>query len=63
MSMEQIREIIELKEEIEEKREKLNKVVLDSKGKDEILRFSQELDILITKYTSYMTKKDGNSRT
>lgn len=42
--------IEELKEEIQIKREELNKIVLDELDKDRILKFSQELDILISKY-------------
>jgi len=41
-----------LKEEIRKKQEKLNKIILEGKNKDQILRFSQELDILITEYLS-----------
>ncbi|HEY8361724.1 MAG TPA: Spo0E family sporulation regulatory protein-aspartic acid phosphatase [Tissierellaceae bacterium] len=41
-----------LKEEIRKKQEKLNRIILEGKNKDQILRFSQELDILITEYLS-----------
>lgn len=46
--------IVKLKKEIEKKREKLNKIVIDEPNKEEILKFSQELDILISQYTKYM---------
>lgn len=41
-----------LEEEIRKKQEKLNRIILEGKNKDQILRFSQELDILITEYLS-----------
>lgn len=43
----------QLKEEIRQKQEKLNKIVLEGKDKEQILRFSQELDILISQYLSF----------
>lgn len=48
---------IKLKREIENKREKLNKIVINEPNKEEILKFSQELDILISEYTKYRNKK------
>ncbi|MBU5311539.1 aspartyl-phosphate phosphatase Spo0E family protein [Tissierella carlieri] len=44
--------IEELKEEIQKKREELNKIVSEGLDKDRILRYSQELDQLISKYYS-----------
>lgn len=41
-----------LKEEIRRKQEELNKIVLEGKDKEQILRFSQELDVLISRYLS-----------
>lgn len=46
-----------LKEEIENKREKLNKIILSEPNKEEILKFSQDLDILISKYTKYVNSR------
>lgn len=51
-------EIIRLKEEIERKREKLNLIVVNKIDREEILKFSQELDILIMEYTSYVTRSN-----
>lgn len=45
---------VDLKKEIENKREKLNRIVINEPNKEEILRFSQELDILISQYTKYV---------
>ena len=45
---------LELKKEIENKREKLNKIIIDEPNKGEVLKFSQELDILISEYTKYV---------
>lgn len=45
------RKIKILKEEIEKKREQLNKIVIEEISKDKILKFSQELDVLISEYT------------
>ncbi|NLV88739.1 MAG: Spo0E family sporulation regulatory protein-aspartic acid phosphatase [Tissierellia bacterium] len=42
----------QLKEEIRQKQEELNKIVLEGKDKEHILRFSQELDVLISQYIS-----------
>ena len=44
--------IEELKEEIQKKLEELNKIVSEGLDKDRILRYSQELDQLISKYYS-----------
>ena len=41
-----------LKGEIRRKQEELNKIVLEGKDKEQILRFSQELDVLISRYLS-----------
>lgn len=41
-----------LKKDIEVQREKLNKIVIENKSKDEIIRISEDLDILINKYYS-----------
>ncbi|WP_313757599.1 aspartyl-phosphate phosphatase Spo0E family protein [Tissierella sp.] len=41
-----------IKREIQIKREELNKILLEGLDKDKILRFSQELDLLINKYYS-----------
>ncbi len=46
----------ELKEEIQMKREELNKIILEELDKDRILKFSQELDVLISQYHSIMTE-------
>ncbi len=44
-------EILEqLKKEIEEKRVRLNKLVNGEINKEEVLRFSEELDCLISQY-------------
>ena len=40
----------EIKNEIEEKRRKLNQMILVEVDKDEVLKFSVELDKLIDKY-------------
>lgn len=53
---------IKLKREIEDKREKLNKIVIDEPNKDEVLKFSQELDLLISEYTKYINMEIKNSR-
>lgn len=45
---------VKLKKEIENKREKLNRIVTEEPSKEEVLKFSQELDILITQYTKYI---------
>ena len=50
------KELIRLKYEIEKKREKLNEIVLNKIDKNKILQFSQELDILIAEYISYTVK-------
>lgn len=39
-----------LKEEIRRKQEELNRIIVEGKDKEQILKFSQELDILISKY-------------
>ncbi|HAE92869.1 aspartyl-phosphate phosphatase Spo0E family protein [Tissierella praeacuta] len=41
-----------IRREIQIKREELNKILLEGLDKDKILRFSQELDLLINKYYS-----------
>lgn len=46
-----------LKRDIELKREKLNKIVVESKNKDEIIKMSEDLDILINKYNSINLNK------
>jgi len=46
-----------LKEEIEKKRSELNKIIIEGTEKDRILSFSQELDILISRYCSNQLKK------
>lgn len=48
----------ELKSEIEVKREKLNNLILREVSKEEVLKFSVELDILIHKYYKYSNKKN-----
>ena len=53
---------MKLKKEIEDKREKLNKIVIDEPNKKEILKFSQELDLLISEYTKYINMEIKNSR-
>lgn len=45
---------LKLKEEINNKRERLNKIILVESDKEEILKFSQDLDILISEYTKYV---------
>lgn len=42
----------QLREEISRKQEELNRIVLEGNDKEQILRFSQELDVLISKYLS-----------
>lgn len=48
----------ELKSEIEVKREKLNNLILREVSKEEVLKFSVELDKLIHKYYKYSNKKN-----
>ncbi|QQY80210.1 Spo0E like sporulation regulatory protein [Keratinibaculum paraultunense] len=48
----------ELKKEIEDKRIKLNKLVLADVDKEDILKFSNELDKLIDKYYIYELNKN-----
>ena len=45
--------------EIENKRGKLNQIVLKGSNKDEILKFSIELDELIGKYYNIKLDKEG----
>lgn len=56
------KKIEKIKEKIKVKREELNKIVLKEIGKDEVLKFSQELDLLIGEYSSYIAKGMKNSR-
>ena len=49
-----IEEQIKLKEEINGKREKLNHIILYESDKAEILKLSQDLDILISQYIKYL---------
>lgn len=44
------RSLEELKKEIESKRERLNEMVRENIGDDDVLRFSTELDDLIMEY-------------
>lgn len=53
---------LELKKEIENKREKLNKIVINEPNKEEVLKFSQELDILISQYTKYLLNIENKNR-
>ena len=53
---------LELKKEIENKREKLNKIVINEPNKEEVLKFSQELDILISQYTKYLLNIETKNR-
>lgn len=46
-------ELEELKEEIQTKREQLNRIISQGSDKERILKFSQELDELISKYYSH----------
>ena len=48
----------ELKTEIEIKREKLNSLVIGEVSKEEVLKFSIELDELIHKYYKYSNAKN-----
>lgn len=48
--------IKQLKKEIEIKRNNLNKIVLEEKEKEKVIRFSQELDTLIKDY--YLLNKE-----
>lgn len=50
------KEMLRLKYKIEEKREELNEIVLKKIDKKEILKFSQELDLLIAEYLSSIFK-------
>ena len=50
------KEMLRLKFKIEEKREELNEIVLKKIDKKEILKFSQELDLLIAEYSSSVFK-------
>lgn len=43
--------IIKLKKEIETKQSYLNKIIIEEIEKVEVIRISQELDMLITEYT------------
>lgn len=54
--------IIKLKKEIEKKRERLNQIVISESSKDEILKFSQELDVLISMYTRHINTEIKSSR-
>lgn len=54
--------IRKLKDEIENKREKLNNIVNQGIDKDKILKFSQELDLLINEYTFASMPKIKNGR-
>lgn len=49
-------EVEKLKEEIESKRKELNEVVSGDLDRAKILRFSQELDVLIVKYYALRLK-------
>ncbi len=42
----------ELEEEIRKKQEELNRIVLEGNDREYALKFSQELDVLISKYLS-----------
>lgn len=53
---------LKLKEEIESKRERLNEIVISECEKEEILKFSQELDILISQYTRCVNTRTKSSR-
>lgn len=52
---------MKLKEEIENKRRILNRIIMEETSKEEILKFSQDLDILISEYTRYVNKGIKNS--
>ena len=54
--------IVKLKAEIENKRERLNKIVISESSKEEILKFSQDLDILISKYMKWVNTEIKSSR-
>lgn len=55
--MKKNREIQKLKEEIEVQREELNKIVVQSKNKEKIIRISEKLDVLISQYYSINSNK------
>lgn len=56
--MEENEKIIYLKEKIETKREQFHNIIIkDNIDRENILRFSQELDILINEYNNYINKK------
>ncbi|NLK43980.1 MAG: Spo0E family sporulation regulatory protein-aspartic acid phosphatase [Tissierellia bacterium] len=42
----------EIEEEIRKKQEELNRIVLEGNDREYVLKFSQELDVLISKYLS-----------
>ena len=53
---------LKLKKEIENKRERLNKIIISECDKEEILKFSQDLDILISQYTKCVNTRIKSSR-
>lgn len=52
--MDKDKRVEELREEIHRKRDELNKIVAEELDRDKILKFSQDLDQLISKYYSYV---------
>lgn len=53
---------LKLKEEINNKRERLNKIILCEPDKEKVLKFSQDLDILISEYTKCVSSGIKSSR-